>query len=590
MERADEDKAKGKLATFLPVLVWLPHYDRHWFRNDIFAALTITAFSVPNLMAFSQLAGLPPKYGLYAGIGAGLAYFFFGTVRRMIIGPSSAPAILVASVLGVMVVDDPSRYLALAMMTAILVGVIFLIARAIKLGFIVNLVPVPVFKGFLAGLGLTIIVSQLPKLLGVEGTTGDFFTRLFHLTDNLGDINFYTLGLGLLFIGLLAALDRRFTKSPNTLFVVIISIVVMSITDLTDRGVEIVGDISAGLPTPSLPDVTPGDIRSLLALAFSLFVLSFVETTSIGRILESKHAYRMDPNQELVALGASNIAAGVFHGFPVSGSFSRSLLNDHLGAKTQMSGLLSAIFLLVVVLWFTGLFHNMPQMILGVLIIVAVFKLIDFRELHRIRVINETAFAISMVSFGGVLVFGVLEGVVIGVIISFVYVLYKLSSPHVAVLGRIPGTNEFRDVVRHPENITYPGLLLVRVDAPLIFANSHTVKSQITDHVDVDWNIEDVLLDLEASPMLDVTATDMLKELCSSLKEKGVNLKVANPTGEVRDTLKACALDEVVGPIHPSMTVEDFVEHWLKEQRKKESQKKERDEEGEEGDEEEEGD
>ncbi len=561
-------KKDRDLARFLPVLTWLPKYEKPWFRSDLVAAITIAAFSIPNLMAFSQLAGLPPQYGLYAGIGAGIGYFFFGTIKRLIAGPSASQAILIASVLVVLVgtyEDDPARYLAMAAMAAILTGLIFLVARAIKLGFIINLIPIPVFKGFLAGMGLTIIVSQLPKLFGVESTQGDFFTRLFDLLGQLGDINFYTLGLGLALMATLLVLDCRFPKVPNTLIVVIISILVMTFTDLVSHGVDIVGEIPRGLPTPTVPDVSISDIGNLLPLAIGLFILSFVETTSIGRSLETRHSYKMDPDQEMVALGGANIASGLLQGFPVSGSFSRSFLNDRIGGKTQLVGLMSALMLIIVVAGLTGVFYNMPVVILAGLIIVAVYKLVDFKELHRIRMISDNAFLASMASFAGVMAFGVLEGILIGVVISFFYILFRITAPHMSVLGRIPGTDDFKDVLRNDEFILYPGVLIVRFDAPLVFANSHTVKHKILDRVEMDKYVEMVILDLETSPMLDITASDMLGELDEALLNKKIIFRLANCTGEVRDMLKATYSMKRVGHIKSSTTVNQIVGEWAEE-------------------------
>ncbi len=558
-------KKDRDLARFLPVLTWLPKYEKPWFRNDLFAAITITAFSIPNLMAFSQLAGLPPQYGLYAGIGAGIGYFFFGTIKRMIAGPSASQAILVASVLIVLVgpyEDDPARYLAMASMAAIFTGIIFLIARAIKLGYIVNLIPLPVFKGFLAGMGLTIIISQLPKLFGVGSTQGDFYTRLFDLLGQLGDTNFYTLGLGMALMGLLFVLDWRFTRSPNTLIVVIIAIFVMIFSDLASKGVEIIGEIPRGLPSPTIPAVSIDDIGNLLPLAIGLFILSFVETTSIGRSLETRHSYKMDPDQELVALGNANIASGLLQGFPVSGSFSRSFLNEHIGGKTQLVGLMSALMLLIVVAGFTDVFYNMPVVILAVLIIVAVHKLVDFKELHRIRMVSKNAFIVAIASFAGVLVFGVLEGLLVGVVISFFYILYRISTPHMSILGRIPDTEDFKDVARNDVFMIYPAVLIVRFDAPLVFANSHIVKHKVLDKVEEERFVELVILDMETSPMLDVTASDMLGELDRALLNKEIVFRLANCTGEVRDMLKATYSLKRVGHIKASTTVSQIMDEW----------------------------
>lgn len=568
--------ARG-LARFLPVLQWLPSYDRSWFKADLFAALTVAAFAVPNLMAFSQLAGLPPQYGLYAGIGAGIMYFLFGTVKRLSVGPSASQAIMLASVLSVMVVRDDFatdgeylfRYVSLAVLASFMVGVIFVLARFLRMGFIVNLIPVPVFKGFMAGMGLTIIMSQLPKVIGVPGVEGDFFTRLFDLVGHLPDANLPTLGLGALLILLLFGLDRRFKRLPNPLIVVVISVIIMTYTDLTTRGIMIVGELPLGIPRPALPDLDAGDVGALLPLALGLFLLSFVESTSIGKQLESKHRYRMDPDQELLALGAANIGSGLIQGFPVSASVSRSFLNDLAGAKTQLTSLLMALVLLLVAVWLTGLLHNMPVVVMGVLIIVAVYRIIDFPELHRVRRISPVAFLVAMASFGSVLVFGVLEGVLIGVGISFVYVLYRIASPHVVVLGRIPGTPDFKDVARNDEFILYPGVLILRFNAPLVFANAHTVKHIVLGKVDEERYVEMVILDMETSPILDVTASDMLGELDDLLMQRDIMFRLANCTGEVRDMLKATYPPERVGHITAETTVNHIVNEWVEKEDRK---------------------
>lgn len=531
----------------------------------------MAAFAVPNMMAFSQLAGLPPEYGLYAGIGGGIGYFLFGTVKRLSIGPTAAQSIMLAGVLSTMVAasdfETPegylNRYVSLAVLTTMIVGIIFLLARAFKLGFIVNLVPIPVFKGFMAGMGLTIIVSQLPKLFGVPGVHGDFFHRLFDLAGHLTRLNVPTLGLGLLLLLILFGLNRYFKRLPNPLIVVVVSILIMTFTDLTTRGVMIVGEIPGGIPSPTVPDLDPGDVGALLPLALGLFLLSFVESTVIGKQLESKHRYRMDPDQELLALGMANIGSGLLKGFPVSASVSRSFLNDLTGARTQLSSLLMALVLLLVAVWLTGLLQNMPEVVMAVLIIVAVYQVIDFRGLHRVRMISRTGFIVAMASFASTLTFGILEGVLIGVGISFIYVLYRIASPNASVLARIPGTPDFKDVARNDEFILYPGVLILRFDAPLVFANAHTVKNRVLDKVEEEKYVEMVILDMETSPMLDVTASDMLGELDDLLRQQDILFRLANCTGEVRDMLRATYPPERVGHITAETTVNHIVNEWL---------------------------
>ena len=563
---ADKGNSEG-LGRFLPVITWLPTYDRGDLRPDAMAAVTIAAFSIPELMAFAKLAGLAPQYGLYAGIVAGVVYFLFGTVRHLSVGPTASQAILVASVLGVMAASESDRYLALAMMTSIMVGIVFLLARMLRLGYIISFIPVSVFKGFLAGVGLTIIVGQLPKLFSIEVQKSDFFDELFYLLRNIMDANLHTLGLGILLMALLMVLEWKARKLPGTLIVVIVSILVMTFTDLHDLGVEIVGEIPSGLPTPTIPDVAASDIGALLPLVFALFIVSFVETMAIGRNLGHKYGYKPDPDQELVALGGSNLVVGFFQGFPVSGSFSRSLLNERLGARTQLAGLMAAIMMAVVVMWFTGAFHNMPEVVLAVLIIFAVYRMVNFAGLHRIRVLHSSEFYIAMASFGGVLVFGVLEGVLIGVVISFLYIVYRISSPNIVVLGRVPGTDHFTDIQRHPDNETYEGVLIVRVDAPLVFANTHTVKDTILDLVDDDPTVDFVVIDLQTSTMLDITASDMLVVLNEALEERGVDLRLAEAIAEVEDMLVASGVSRIVGTVDFSHNLQDVVEEAVGERK-----------------------
>lgn len=555
---------KEKFHELLPVSVWLPAYDRKWLKPDVIAGLTMAAISIPMLMAYAELAGLPPQYGLYAGIAAGFAYFFFGTIKHLNIGPSSSQAILTASVVGILAAGDPDEYVALAGMAALMVGLIFIGSRILKLGFIVNLIPVSVFKGFLAGVGLTIIVGELPKLFGIESTSGDFYTKLFYLLGNLDATNLYTLGLGILLAFLLGWFGRKYPRLPSPLMVVIVSIVIMALTNLQDRGVDIVGEIPAGLPSLSVPKVEYTDITALVPLAFSLWIITFLDGTSVGKTFENKYEYKMDKDQELVAYGSSNLAAGLFSGFPVAGSFSRSMINDNVGAKTLVAGMLGALLIAVVAMWFTGLFYNMPMVVLAVLIIWSVIKMIDFAELHRIRVFSMYEFYIAMLTFAIVLLLGVLEGVLVGVLISFVYVIYRISHPHIAVLGRVPGSEQYKDIARHSENESIQGVLIVRADAPLIFANCVTIKETILEMIEAEEEIELVILDLQSSPTLDISAADMLKELQETLDKRGIEFRIAHPTGQASDALKITELDKMGGPVGEEISINGIVEEYMR--------------------------
>jgi high affinity sulfate transporter 1 len=537
---------KKKLGVFLPVIIWLPKYDRKkLFRPDLIAGISLAAFSVPELMAYAELAGLPPEYGLYAGIVAAITYFFFGTIKQFVIGPSSSQAIMVASVIGIIAVS-PEHYLDLAMATAILVGIIFLAARVFRLGFIVNLIPVSVLKGFLAGVGLVIIGGQLYKLFGLEGGGGNFFEDIAYVFQNLGETNLPTLAVGLGFMALLLGIEHKYPKLPASLIVVALSIILMTITNLEGHGVHIIGEIPSGLPSPRVPELQQGDLQALLPLAAALFLLSYVESMSIGRTYAKKNGYKIDENQELVAIGTTNITTGRFQGFPVSGSFSRTAINDSAGGITPVSTFSSGIIIAIVALFLTGLFYNMPEVIIAVLVIVAVYKMVDIKELKRVRSHSHVEFFIAMISMALVLILGVLEGVIFGVILSFIYMLYRIAATRVRELGRVPGTHIYRDIERHPENKTIPGIKILRVDAPLLFANAVNAEDKILARVEADPETKQVILDLESSPIIDLSATDMLSELYEKLDEKGIKLFVANPTSEVRDAMRLEGLDKKI--------------------------------------------
>ena len=564
MEKKDEKRNfKDRIASVLPVIQWLPKYKRNLLRFDIIAGLTLAAFAIPDAMAFASLAGLPPEFGLYATIVALLAYFLFGTSRQTSVGPSSSEAILVATVIGVIAVGDPARYISLAALAALMVGVIAIIAWVLRLGFLVNLISGPVLKGFMVGMGIVIIVNQLPKLLGITGAPTDFLAKIFFMLQNLGDANLYAMAIGIGGIILALALERKFPKVPGTLIIVILAIILMSVTNLVERGVHIVGEIPQGLPSFVIPECTAQDVSTLLPLALALFILSYVELSTNTRIYARKHKYHIDTDQELLALGTSSISTGLFQGFPIGGSFSKSAVNDRSGARTQLAGAVAALAAAIVLMFFTGFFYNLPHTILAALIIVAVINMVDFKGLFRIGQISKRELSIAVATLGGVLVFGILSGVIIGVLLTFIDLLYRITRPHTAVLGRIPGTEIYGDFERRPEKEDIPGVLIIRVDAPLVFGNTEMIKEIITDLITEQKEpVHLVVLDLGASPIIDVTAADMIGELYSDLREQEIELKLAEASGQVRDVLRKAGIEAMIGKLGRSTTIHAVIEEW----------------------------
>src|SRR5512137_932243 len=553
-----QETVKHRLLCLVPVLRWLPTYDKSWLKFDLIAGLTLAAFAIPDNMAYATLAGLPPEYGLYAGIMAPLAYFIFATSRHASVGPSSSEAIMVATFFAAMaiVITSPEQYYGLVALTAILVGIICVVAWLLKLGFLVNLISGPVMKGFLVGTGLVIIVSQIPKILGLSGAPSSFFGKIGFVLQNLPEINIYALALGIGALVLFFVLEHKFPRLPGTLLVVILSIIFVALTDLAERGVEIVGTIPQGLPELGMPLFSPGDVEIVLPLAIGLFILSFVELSTIARTYAKEHEYEVDNNQELLALGASSVSVGIAQGFPIAGSFSKTAVNDRNNAKTQLSGAIAAGVTILVVLFLTGFFYYLAEPVIAALIIVAVFRMVDIAGLSRIGHINKTEIYVALITLAGALIYGVLAGVLIGAFLSLLEILYRVSFPHIAVLGRVPDTDTFGDISRHPENEIVEGIFIFRIDAPLIFANAESFKENILNALRQEQRpIRVVILDLESSPFTDVTAIDMTRDLISELEHKGIELRIANACGQTRDILRRAGIEEKVGRLDQATTI-----------------------------------
>ena len=539
-------KPKRTLASMIPIGQWIRQYDRAWLRPDAIAGVTLAAFTIPEAMAYAGLAGLPPQAGLYAALIAPIAYLILGTSRQLSVGPTSALSIMVASGLAVFAYADPAQYAVAAAMTAILVAIICFGAWLLRLGFLVNFISEAVLVGFSSGAALYIASTQLGKLFGIHGSSGEFFERIRYILEHLYETSLPTLILGLAGIVILLIMEEKLPRWPSALIVVLASIALMTFTDLAARGIAITGPIPSGLPAPQLPRLFDlNAVRLLLPLAFSVFMLSYVEGMSMARTFADKHHYKIDADQELLALGMANLGAGVFQGFPIGGSMSRSAVGDKGGAQSPLTGGITAIVIALVLLFFTGVFTNLPETILAAVVIVAVkglFKTTALRHLYRV---NRIEFWIALVVLFGVLLFGMLEGVLIGVIVSLLLLVYRAALPHTTVLGRIPGTDQFSDQERHPDNEQVPGVLIYRPDAALFYANAPLIREQLTQLVTaLDPRPKWVVLDLAGTPHTDLSVVDMLRDLHAELQANGSTLKLAEVSGPVRDLLKADGLAE----------------------------------------------
>ena len=557
-------------SSYLPITKWARSYNREWLRPDIVAGITLGAFTIPEVIAFVSLANLPPEVGLYSALIALLVYVIFGSSRQLSIGPTSTISILVGSTLGSLLIVNAAQYLMMASLIAVAAGILAFISWTLRLGFIVKFISKTVLTGFLAGIALFIASGQLPKLFGIAGTTGNFFERMYYLFMHIGQTNLYTLAIGVGGIIFLYVATKRFPKLPNTLFLVLGSILLITLTNLASLGVHLVGYIPPGLPGVIIPDPNLIDVNVLLTLAATVFLVSYIEGYLFAEEYAAKHRYKVDGNQELLALGLSNIAVGLFQGLPIGGSLSRTAVNEESGAKTQLAGGVSALVILLVLLLFTGLFYNLPEAILAAIVLYVIKALVDIPHLKTIYKFSKIEFTIAIATLLSVLFLGALEGIVIGVILSIMGLLRNMYNPDVVILGRIPGTDQFLDVKRHPESEIISHTLVVRVDGSQIFLNTDSVKNTIIDLVDNKFKDTKLfVLDFEASAFIDYSGIQMLEELNDELKRRGIKIKAANMHGHLRDSIRKSRLEQEIVDSRICLSIEDCIEKWDTENRDK---------------------
>jgi high affinity sulfate transporter 1 len=529
----------GFVRSTFPIVQWLPQYRRNWLRLDLLAGLTLAAYAIPVSVAYASLAGLPPQAGLYCYLLGGIVYAAFGTSRQLAIGPTSAISILIGSALGVLSNGDTMRQVRLAGAVAVLAGLIGVIAWVLRLGNITNFVSETILSGFKVGAGLVIASTQLPKLFGIHSGGSNFFTRIFEVGKQLGETNPYTFMIGMGAVALLILGERFLPRRPIALFVVIISIVVMSFSPLASRGVRTVGAIPEGLPHFGWPVVQWGEVDTLLGLALACFLLSYVESISVVRTFSRTHKYPINADQELLALGAANLAAGIGQGYPLAGGMSQSAVNEKGGAQTPVALIFASAAVGVVLLFLTGLLRSLPESVLAAVVLIAVGGLIRPRELRHLYHVSKMEFRVAMVATLGVLAFGILKGVLLAAVFSVLLLLKRAARPRIALLGRIPGMDRFADSSRYPEVETVQGVLALRVEAGLFYFNAQNVKKEVLDRLHKLGEIDFVVIDLSTSANIDLAGVRMLSELDEEVKQAGAALALAEVHGEVRDLLHA---------------------------------------------------
>jgi sulfate permease, SulP family len=525
----------------------LKGYQSSWLSGDFIAGLTVWAVLVPEALAYARIAGVSPVMGLYAVPPALILYALFGSSRHLVIGPSSATAAVSAAVVGVLVSQGDEKYLAMTAALAIVVGLLALAARLLRLGFLVNFISEPVLKGFIIGLALTIIAGQLPDLFGVEKGSGDFFEKTYDLFTHLDDTNGWTLLVGLVCLGAIFGLREKAPLLPASLVAVAIGLGAVVVFGLDDKGVAIIGNIDSGAPTLGLPSGVAGsDFLDLAPGAVGVLVIGFAEGLAAAKSYALKNGYRIDANRELIGLGTANLGAGLSNGIVVNGSLSKTAVNGGAGAKSQVSGLIVAGFTVVTYLFLTGLFENLPDATLAAIVIAAVVELVDIPSLIRLYDIRSTLaasvlgpaaradFIAAAAALLGVLLFDTLPGLFLGITISYLLLVFRAYRPRIAVLGRVPGSGQYADVTNHPENEQVPGVLVVRVESGLFFANADNVREEI-ERLATQDGLKAVVLDAETVPSVDLTAVGALLELHEALRRNGISLVMARNIGQVRE-------------------------------------------------------
>jgi len=545
----------------IPPARWLAEYRTAWLPGDLAAGVTLAAYAIPVSLAYAGLAGVAPQVGVYGYLLGGLGYALVGTSRQLAIGPTSAISLMIAGTVGAMAEGDAQRYAQIASLTAFTVAALCLLAWALHLSALTKLISNSILVGFKAGAGLTIAMTQLPSLLGVTGGGHNFFERAVLLAGQFGDIHYLALAVGLAAVMLLALGERLLPGKPVALGVVALSILVVSALGLPALGLATTGEVPAGLPALHGPALRLRDVEGIVPLSAGCLLLAYIESISAARTFAASHGYALDARQELLGIGAANLATALGQGYPVAGGLSQSAVNDKAGARTPLSLVVASMTLALCLLFLTGLLQNLPKAVLAAVVLTAVAGLVDFPALFRMWRVSRLDFYAAAIALGAVLLLGILQGILVAAAASILLLLARASRPHVAFLGRIPGTSSYSDLGRHPENETLSGVIAFRPEASLIYVNADAVLQAVHDRLGAAGKsgIRMVVCDLSASPYLDLAGARMLHELHGELAARGIALRIIGAHGWARDLLRADGMDAKAGGIERTATLDGLL-------------------------------
>ena len=546
--------------SWFPPVRWLGTYQAAWLPADVIAGVTLAAYAIPVSLAYASLAGLPPQVGIYGYLLGGLGYALLGSSRQLAVGPTSAISLMVAASVVQMAEGDAQRYVQIASLAAFTVAGLCLLAWLLRLSVLVRLISDSILVGFKIGAGLTIAMTQLPSLFGVAGGGHNFFERVYLLIGQLGHMQIVVFAVGAIAIALLLMGERWLPGRPIALAVVALAIFLATALGLPAIGVPVTGNIPQGLPSLAGPALRLRDVEGIVPLAAGCLLLAYIEGVSAARTFAAKHGYELDPRQEFLGIGAANLGAGLGHGYPVAGGLSQSAVNDKAGARTPLALVVASITLALCLLFLTGLLENLPKAVLAAVVLTAILGLFDFRALLHMWRVSRIDFYAATTAIIGVLLLGILQGILLAALVSILLLLARASQPHVAFLGRIPGTNSYSDLARHPENEPLGNVIAFRPEASLLYVNAGSVLETVMASVLNDRSkVRAVICDLSASPYLDLAGARMLRALYGELAARGIALQIVGARGRVRDLLRADGLAEKVGELERAVSLDDAI-------------------------------
>jgi len=532
----------------LPILDWIPAYRREWLLPDVLAGVALWAVMVPEGMAYAGIVGVPPIMGLYTIVPALFAYALLGTSRQLVVGPDTATGLISALTVGAVATQGTADFNALTSTLAVLIGIFFFSFGVMRMGWVASFISTPVMRGFIEGLVYVTIIGQVPHLIGISGGSGNFFTKTWNVLQHLPDVSVGPVLTGILCLTAMLLLRYMAPAVPAALVVMAVATILIGLLGGEATGVHVAGHIPSGLPHLTSPNLDPTILYELAPGALAIVLVGYAEALGAAKAAAMQSGSDINPNQELVAHGPANILSGLFGGFLVVGSLSKTSVAIAAGARSQVANLVAAAFCLFTLILLTPLFRNMPQPALAAIVIAAMLHLTKPRYLRDLFARSRWSFANAAIVIAGELTLGVLEGIALGVVLALLTLIYRTSHPQGAVLGQLPGTEAYRDVQRHPEAITFPGLLIWRIGGDLFFSSIGHVGEALKASLDARLNVNRVLLDFSQVNFIDSTASDEFLRLINELKNRGFTLAFARVRDAVRDDMRLAGIEAIVGP------------------------------------------